>query len=132
MISFNGSLVLPDDTPMTLLELVEAAIAARDYGTAAQTTAAANRFPGMRITEGFIRPTADTYMIDAYKSITAGGHVDAAGWTTPDDFTAEPGGGELINGDIEKHFNNGVDSQSRVLYQNSGDDVVIYCDLSFS
>lgn len=132
MISFNGSLVLQNNTPATLLELVEAAIAARDYGTAEQTTQAASRFPGTRITEGFIRPTADVYMIDSYKGIDARGHLVAADWTKPGDFTAEPGGGELINGDIEKHFNNGVDTQSRVLYQNSGDDVVIYCDLSFA
>jgi hypothetical protein len=107
MISFNGSLVLEDDTPATLLQLVQAAIAARDYGSAAQTTAAANRFPGQRVTEGFIRPTADIYMIDSYKGIRAGGAVIPADWTTPDDFTDEPGGGELIAADVEKHFNNG-------------------------
>lgn len=131
MISFNGCVVLEDGVPATLQQLVQTAIAAREYGSAAARAAASSRFQGLRITEGFIRPQEEIYMIDAYKGIKANGEVDVAGWTVPDDFTDEPGGGELIEANIEKHFNNGVDAQSRVLYHD-GADVVIYCDLSFS
>lgn len=131
MISFNGSVVLENGVPATLQELVQAAIAERDYGSAAAETSASRRLQGMRITEGFIRPQDEIYMIDAYKGVKANGAVDLAAWTLPDDFTDEPGGGELIEANTEKHFNNGVDAQSRVLFH-GGADVVIYCDLSFS
>lgn len=131
MIQFNGSVVLVDGVPATMQELVQAAIAARDYGSAAKTAAEGSRFQGGRMGEGFLRPTADIYMIDAYKGIKATGKVDTASWAAVD-FTAEPGGGELIAQGVEKHFNNGVDIQSRVLFQNSGGNVTVYCDFSFS
>ncbi len=131
MLSFNGCVVLEDGVPATLQELVQAAIVARDYGSAAAETGASSRMQGMRITEGFIRPQEEVYMIDAYKGVQANGAVDVDGWTLPGDFTNEPGGGELIEANVEKHFNNGIDAQSRVLFH-AGADVVIYCDLSFS
>lgn len=130
MISFNGSLVLPDDTPMTILEMVQAAIAARTYTTQAQEDAAVSRFAGARITEGFFSPATDVYMIDAYKGVGPNGKAVAASWAGAD-FTAAPGGGEVIGADESKHFNNGVDLNSRVCYQNSGGDVVIYVDFAF-
>lgn len=132
MIQFNGSAQLPDNSPKTIQELVQAAIAARTYGTQAQEDDAVNRFGGGRtISEGFMRPEGgDIYMMDAYKNVT-NGQASATGWTLPGDFTAVPGGGEPVTDGTDKHFNNGVDPGSRVLWQNTGAAVTIYFDLSF-
>lgn len=131
MSTFNGSIVLPHNTVKTLRELIREAIAARTHASAAHESDALLPFGGGTIREGFIRPTADVYMMDAYKGVQAGEAV-AADWTTPDDFTDAPGGGDLLAADTDKHFNHGVDLGNRVLYQNSGGDVTIYVDMSFS
>ncbi|HKS27834.1 MAG TPA: hypothetical protein VJS44_08445 [Pyrinomonadaceae bacterium] len=132
MTHFNGSAVLTDDTVMTLQELLQAAITARTFPSAQQRTDMVNRFVGGRtIVNGFMHPMADIYMMDAYKGVRNGVTI-AADWTTPDDFTDEPGGGELLEGDLRRHFDHPIDIGNRVLYQNTGADVVIYFDVTLS
>lgn len=118
MLQLNTSVVLPDDTPMTFRQLIQAAIAAREYDSAQQETDAINRMSHGPVREGIIRPMDNIYLMDAYKDE----HVEA-------DFTAEPGGGEILLANQVKVLANGMDL-SRLVYQNSGGNVVIYLDIS--
>ncbi len=128
------SAVLPNDTPKTLLELVRAAILARTYIASGGTTAermrseAASRVTGSGSGDVFVLPTADVYIMDAYKGVSAGGVADAAVFTLPDDFTDAPGGGAKLAADTSRRYTFS-DLGSRVAYQNSGGDVIIYFDL---
>lgn len=134
MNNFNGSVVLPNNTPLTLQQLIAAAITARTYpaGATGAEQAAIDRFGGgLLARQSIIRPLGDIYMLDAYAGVLNGvvsandGVVLAAGH-----FTAEPGGGELLQANMEKTLADGVAPGSRVLFQNTGGDVVIYLDIS--
>lgn len=131
MIQVNTSIVLANNTVKTILELLQAAIAARTYPSQPQEDAEVSHYGGgVHINEGFFRPVgSDVYMMDAYKGVL-NGVADAT--LLAADFTNAPGGGELVTADTEKHFNFGLDLGSRVLFQNSGGNVTIYLDFSFN
>lgn len=129
---FIGSVSLPNDSPKTIQELIQAAISARTYPGAAgaqQKYDAASRITNLVAEEGFMIPAGDVYMIDAYKGNLNGVAV-AASWVGAD-FTGVPGGGIVISGGISRHFNHGAALGSRVLYQNSGADMAIELDVIF-
>ena len=129
MIQFNGSVQLPNNSPKTIAELIVAAIAARAYTSAQAKTDARNRLNPAIVREGFmVAVGTNVYMSDAYKGVT-NGVVDAGVWAAGD-FTATPGGGELLLAGDNRHFNNGVDLGSRVLFQASGAPVTLYFDIT--
>lgn len=134
MNNFNGSVVLPDNTPLTLQQLIAAAITARTYPAGATNAeqAAIDRFGGGLLSrESIIRPLGDIYMMDAYAGVLNGTVSNNDGVTlAAGHFTAEPGGGELLAANMVKNLSNGVSPGSRVLFQNTGGDVVIYVDIS--
>lgn len=128
MNQFSGSVSLPNNTPMTIGELVQAAIAARTYPTAQAETDAINRANPLIVGEGFVRPkVTDVWMIDAYKGVR-NGVVIAADWAAGD-FTMVPGGAQQLIAEESTHFNNGVDLATRVLFQDSGAAVVLHIDV---
>lgn len=130
MLNYNLSAQLPTNTPMTVRQLLAAAVAARTHSSAQVEYDAVARIPA-RVSEGFIRPVgADVYMMDAYKGVGPDGAAVAAQFTLPGDFTAVPGGGELITDGTEKHFNEGFNLGGRLVYQNSGGNVTVYFDVS--
>ncbi len=58
MNTFNGSLQLPNNTPKTFQELIQAAILNRTYPTTAAENNAIASFTSRTVSEGRIRPLA--------------------------------------------------------------------------
>lgn len=141
MQTFNGSTVLANGAIKTLQELIVAAITARGvvpaagavYPTAKSKTDALNRMVGNRsLAEGIIRPMGDVYMMDVPGGVLNGAVNTNDGVTlAAAAFTASPGGGDLVLANQVKSLFKGLDSGSRVFYNGSGADVVIYIDVSF-
>lgn len=129
MFRFNGSAVLPDDTPLTAQQLIQAAIEARTYPSAKQKSDAKRRWTSVVSGGGFFRPQGNVYTIDAYKGVRNGivinDESDDPIWIEAD-FTASPGGGEIVEGGTSRYFDKEIDFGHTVLYQHSGADVVIY------
>lgn len=138
MTNYNGSVVLPDDTPMTYQQLIHAAIAARTYSAVGATNtklraAETSRFTAAPVAEIVNRPQGDIYCIDGYKGLRNGAVIPGV-WVEAD-FTAEPGGGELLMATQTKELGSGyhcnaVDIGTRILYQKSGVSVVCYLDVT--
>lgn len=113
----------------TWQELIIAAIDARTFVampgmTAVQVKAAYKAwFIAKHAAETFINPAANIYMIDAFKGVLNGVTTQAT-WAAGD-FTAVPGGGELLT--EGKRHGHKFELGSRVVY--SAVDVTIYLDV---
>lgn len=72
MLNFSGRVVLPNETPKTIGELIRAAIDLRDL-TPAQKSAEKSRWNPAICFEGFVMPAADgVYMLNAFKGVRNG------------------------------------------------------------
>jgi hypothetical protein len=126
MLTLQGAAKLPANTPKTGQELIAAVIAARSYATAQQQNEAARRWRAAVKCEGYIEPQGNVYMMDSYRNVH-NGVAATTGWTLPDDFNAEPGGGVVLQGGVSRHFKFTTSLGGRVFY--AAADTVIYFDL---
>lgn len=124
-----GAATLPNDTPMTFLELALSIINARTFDAdagenTARKNAALSRARPLFAGEVFIEPSDNIYMVDAYKGVT-NGVVVGADWADAD-FTA---GGAVLAAGVSRRIGNGANLNERVVYQNSGADVTVYLEI---
>jgi hypothetical protein len=135
MLTFIGSVQLPDSTPMTLQDLIVSAIAQRNYSADNTQNAALRaqeqaRWKRALKAEGFVEPQGDVYMIDAYKNVRNGVAAAPGNWPTmAADFTSANGGGARLQFQVSRHFKFQSSFGSRVLYQASGGPVQIYLEI---
>lgn len=119
MAVFNGRLFIAAGEFKTIGELIRTAIAARVYSIipSTQTRQVEHMQGAMRGTESIetrIVPENNIYMADAWKG-NNNGVIDQAQWDAGD-FTASPGGGELLDGGVERLFMNRIGLDSRIVY----------------
>ncbi len=124
--NFNGQVKITAGTFKTWYELIIAAIAARDYDTAAEEARVISmwRQPfGVNVT---FKCSTDIYTLDAWKG-NVNGVITQSEWVAGD-FTASPGGGWLYEGGVEYGPYLDVPIMNRVVY--AAADSVIYLNVT--
>src|SRR4051812_7827683 len=118
MIRFIGATTLPDDTPLTCQQLIQAAILDRTYDSESIRDAAAARMRSATVGESFATPAVDgVFAIDAYKGVRNGEVIE--GELVEADFAD----GEPLEGGTSRRVGNGLPLGSTVVYQKTGVDV---------
>lgn len=102
---FKGNIKIIAGEIHTWQELILVAIEARTYSADGPTNTKLKRQAKERVpaAHAFIRrflPSANIFIVDAYKGNT-NGTINQAAWTLPGDLTASPGGGDQYDGGVE-------------------------------
>lgn len=99
MFTFIGSVSLPNNSPQTLTQLIQSAIAARTtYASQAQEDADKNRYGGnVGLPPGScLRPESDIYVMTPFKAAMLAA-----------DFTSAPGGA-ILKANVLHYFHGGL------------------------
>ncbi len=130
---FNGSVKITGGEFRTLQELITAAINARTYSADGPTNTtlkadAVSRIKAAQSMELRLSTktgAGDVYMMDAFKGVRNGVTTQAS--LAAGDFTAEPGGGEVLKATVVKQLQVGRQELSnRLIY--AAADAIIYID----
>lgn len=113
MYSFNATVTLPDDTPMTAHQLIQATLTARTYATAQQEADAKSRFYNAVVAELIVIPADDILTGDAFRRVTNG--------VCDSNFDENDLTSDLVANAVKKISPCAL--SNRVFYQNSGGNV---------